>query len=96
MTKNLIIRSYAEQEISDITSWYEERLTGLGKRFLENIDSTLKSILENPLVYHKVYKNYRRALLGKFPYGVYYFIEENNIFVFAVYHEKRDPDFWKK
>ena len=96
MTKNLIIRSYAEQEISDITSWYEERLTGLGKRFLKNLDSTLKSILENPLVYQKVYKNYRRALLGKFPYGVYYFIEENNIFVFAVYHEKRDPDFWKK
>jgi len=37
----------------------------------------------------------RRCLTNRFPYGVLYSIEANEIFILAVMHMHRDPDYWK-
>jgi hypothetical protein len=38
----------------------------------------------------------RRCLVNRFPYGVLYSIESTEIFILAVMHLRRDPDYWKK
>jgi len=95
MKYELIIRSCAEQDIAQAVNWYEENATGLGSRFVLSLDATLHSILRNPEAFPKVYKDIRRALLLRFPYGIFYLIDENKIIVIAVYHEKRNPENWK-
>ena len=96
MTDKLQLLSCAEDDISTSVLWYEKQMNGLGSRFILSIDATIQSIQRNPLLYPKVYKNFRRALTQRFPYGVYYFIERDTIVVVAIFHEKRKPRHWKK
>ncbi|MFQ5632611.1 MAG: hypothetical protein ACE5I1_27905 [bacterium] len=46
-------------------------------------------------MYLKVYKHVRRALLRRFPFGIFYFLDKSSIIVIAVYHGKRDPKSWQ-
>ncbi|MBL1212682.1 MAG: hypothetical protein HND52_04870 [Ignavibacteriae bacterium] len=41
--------------------------------------------------YPKVYKNIRRALIRKFPFGIHYIIENEQVIVIAVFHVSRNP-----
>ena len=95
MNYELIVRSYAEKDITDIVLWYETKLKDLGNRFITSLDATVQSIERNPKIYPKVYKEFRRALLPRFPYGVFYIIENHSIIIFAVLHGKRKPNAWK-
>lgn len=93
MNKHLILRFHpdVEGDLLKIYSWYEEKLVGLGDDFLQIFYSSTKLIMENPLQYSKIYKNYHRYLLRKFPYALYYIIKDNLIIVMGVFHHGRDP-----
>ena len=95
MNYELIVRSDAEKDITEIVLWYETKLKGLGNRFITSLDATFQSIQRNPGIYPKVYKEFRRALLPRFPYGVFYIIENHYIIIFAVINGKRKPNTWK-
>jgi len=53
--------------------------------------STLRSIAEQPLRYPLVRRNARRALMTRFPFGVYFRSGETRIVVMAVMHGSRHP-----
>jgi hypothetical protein len=38
----------------------------------------------------------RRALLRRFPYGVFFEVAETEIVVYAVFHCARDPRAWRR
>ena len=78
-------------DLQEIYSWYEKKMFGLGEDFLQVFYSSIKVIIENPLKYPKIYRNYHRYLLQKFPYALYYIIENNLIIVMGVFHHSRDP-----
>lgn len=65
------VRSKAEQEAREAAQWYEERPPGLGPAFLGIVDSVIASISENPFRFPIVHRDIRRALLNRFPYGVF-------------------------
>jgi len=44
------------------------------------------------LIYKKVYNEFRRCLLKKFPYVIYFQIEENTVIVFGLFHCARNPN----
>ncbi len=48
-----------------------------------------------PLQFAKEYKEVRLAKTERFPYVVYYQITKRFIQVFAILHERRDPEAWK-
>jgi len=96
MKRELIIRPEAELELADAFDWYEERMPGLGSEFLISVDATIHAIARNPLQHAKVHKEIRRALLHRFPYGVFYIVADNRIVVFAFFHAKRNPKRWQK
>ena len=56
----------------------------------------IEKISRSPHLYPVVYKNIRRALVRRFPYGIFYLQHENGIVVLAVFHEKRHPEEWQK
>ncbi len=95
MKYEIIVRSCAENDISDAVAWYEKKVSGLGKRFLSSLDSAIQSISHNPEAFPKVYKEFRRYLLHRFPYSVFYSFDKNRVILFAVFHEKRHPKNWK-
>lgn len=84
----------AEWEMLDAARYYELQATGLGRDFLEKIDSVLKSIAECPESCPAITFNVRRRLIHRFPYGLLYRLESQEIIILAVMHLHRRPDYW--
>lgn len=95
MTPEIHLRSEAELDLADAALWYEGQGSGLGHQFLDEILATFSTITETPLIYQVVYRHTRRALVHRFPFGIYYRIETNAIVVVAVMHGSRNPRHWK-
>ncbi len=96
MKYNLIVRPEAEQDIEEAFGWYEDRISGLGQEFLRSIDAAFAQLSRSPGTYPAIYRNIRRVLIRRFPFGVFYFISEEKIIVLAVLHARRDPRLWEK
>jgi toxin ParE1/3/4 len=89
----LVISSQAEAEVVQAAQWYERERAGLGGDFLAEADVTLRRIASGPLQFPCVRRapEVRRALLARFPYHVWFYLEADGVRVFAVLHAKRDP-----
>ena len=96
MKQNLILRQEAERDLTEAHAWYEERVPGLGSDFLIIVERTLESIEENPAKFPLIYRKVRRALLSRFPYGVFFVWERQRIYVIAVMHTAREPGKWRR
>jgi plasmid stabilization system protein ParE len=92
----LIVRPEAETELGEAFDWYEIRLPGLGSDFLLNVDAAFHGILRNAHQYPVVYGNVRRALIRRFPYQVFFVLEERRVVVLAVFHARRSPKSWRR
>jgi plasmid stabilization system protein ParE len=95
-TYQLLISSDAEEDIKDAVEWYRLAGSGLEDEFIRSLEARLESIRRNPDLYPVVYKSVRRALLRKFPYGVFYFVFGDTVVVLACFHTRRDPKDWQK
>lgn len=72
MTLEVRLRPEAEQDLADAAAWYEEQRKGLGHEFLNEVLTMLSSIAETPVMYPNVYRSTRRAVIHRFPFGVYF------------------------
>ena len=89
------LHAEADEEMRAAASFYELQQAGLGEKFLDRLDEAFQSILANPTAYQTLTDRYRRRLVARFPYSVVYRAEPHRIFVLAVAHWKREPDYWK-
>jgi len=92
----LIIKPLAEEDAKDAANWYNDKKEGLGNEFLLALEASLNAIQRNPNQYQVVYKGLKRALTVRFPYGVFFTVEEDTIYVLAIAHTSRSPKTWKK
>lgn len=91
MTYDLCFLREVEEDVIAGYSWYEEKARGLGEEFLRMFYASAHELSRNALLYQKVYGDFRRRLLRRFPYAIYFRIEENKIIVFGLFHCARDP-----
>lgn len=95
MTLEVRLRPEAERDLADAAGWYELQRRGLGQDFLDEVLTVLAGIAETPLMYPVVHRQARRALIRRFPFAVYFRVEEMAIVVVAVMHGSRHPHRWK-
>lgn len=93
---NVIIRPEAEAEIAEAYDYYETVSQGLGAAFLLAVEACLDGIERSPEMYAAIYKDVRRGLLRRFPYGIFYLVEREDIVVLACFHARRDPKQWQR
>jgi hypothetical protein len=86
----------AELEFVMAIEYYEGCLKGLGNDFALEVYDTIKRIIANPEAWQKLGENIRRSLVNRFPYGVLYVYENNEIIILAIMHLHRNPDYWKE
>jgi plasmid stabilization system protein ParE len=89
-------RPEAESDLSDAAEWYESQQSGLGKHFLDEVLRACRHISENPEMYPILHRRTRRAIIHKFPFGLFYRVEKTGVVVFGVLHASRDPKTWKE
>jgi len=85
----------AEINILNALEWYASQRVGLDDDFLLSLEAELNSILRNPFLYASLHKQTRRALMARFPYAVFFIVEETEILILAVVHQRRKPSVWK-
>jgi toxin ParE1/3/4 len=90
----LSVAREAEQEVLEAAEWYETQSQGLGRAFIDLINQTLKDIVESPLRFPQVYRDIRRALLKRFPFGIFFRLRRDQVRILAVLHQSRDPGRW--
>ena len=85
----------AELEFLEAINYYEDREHGLGYDFAIEVFNTIQNIINYPTAWPIIEEDVRRCLVNRFPYGVIYGIEQDEIFILAVMHLHRHPDYWK-
>ena len=96
MIENVVILPEALDDVVEAYSWYEGRGVGLGDRFLDRVDECIDRIRKNPELFERAYQDYRRAILHRFPYVVFYEYRFDTITVYSVFHSAQDPRKWRK
>ncbi len=95
MIYSIIISPIAEEELVESAKWYNERKKLLGNEFIDEVNLTLKAVKSNPNQFKLVYKDFRMALTKRFPFEIFYSIDEDKILIHHVFHASRNPNIRK-
>ena len=95
MRRSVRLRDEADRDLSAAAAWYEQQREGLGHEFLDEALSTFQRIAEQPSSYPVVHRQTRRALMMRFPFGIYFRMEPAHIVVVAIVHGSRHPHRWQ-
>ena len=85
----------AEAEFHEAIDYYEECESCLGEDFAIEVHTAIHNILTYPETWPTLDGDIRRCLTSRFPYGVVYSVETDGVFILAVMHLHRHPDYWK-
>jgi plasmid stabilization system protein ParE len=96
MAVELIIAPEVELDLTEAHAWYEKRRAGLGEEFLTSVDACLERIRRQPEIYVIVHESYRRALIRRFPFAIFYEYVDEAVTVYSVFHTSRDPEKWRQ
>jgi toxin ParE2 len=84
-------------EIREAAEFYENRVSGLGVDFLNEVDAAMERILSFPEAWGPLGEKYRRCHLRRFPYSMIYSIQnDEEILVVSVFHQSREPRSWRE
>lgn len=86
----------AEQEMLEASLYYQSKASGLGVDFLSEVERAVKSIAESPNTWPILEGELRRRLVRRFPFGILYKVESEEIVVIAVAHLRKKPGYWKE
>jgi plasmid stabilization system protein ParE len=91
------LRPLAAAEAREARAWYEGREQGLGEDFERELRAVLVTIEATPAAFAFIdgSLDIRRALLGRFPYGVFYLVQRDAVVILAVAHLRRAPRYWQ-
>ncbi|MCX7014819.1 MAG: type II toxin-antitoxin system RelE/ParE family toxin [Candidatus Sumerlaeota bacterium] len=85
----------AEDEFIEAAAYYESCEPGLGLDFCREVYTAIQNAIAHPRMWPALEGDVHRCLVHRFPYGIFFSIEPEGIFIVAVMHLRRTPDYWK-
>jgi toxin ParE1/3/4 len=95
MSRNVQFEPEAERELLEAADFYDHERAGLGSEFLDEVDDSIRDIVDAPESYPVVLGLTRKLVLQRFPYLVTYYVREQEIVVTAIAHQRRRPFYWR-
>jgi plasmid stabilization system protein ParE len=94
--RTLRILPDTEEELTEAAAWYERKRTGMGVELIATVDRALEQILDAPLAcaLWREDRPYRRKILTRFPYVVFFRIDGDVVEIVAVANARRRPGYW--
>jgi plasmid stabilization system protein ParE len=86
----IVILPSARDDLAEGFAFYQKQQAGIGIYFLESLFSEIDSLTLYAGIHRKVF-GLHRLLASRFPYAIYYAIDEQTVFVRAVLDCRRDP-----
>jgi hypothetical protein len=86
-------------ELAQAALWYESKSHGLDIELLNEVEAILPLVGSRPCSFPRLQGadrrlEIRRALLGRFPYAMVFFVRPGGVRILAVAHAKRRPGYW--
>jgi plasmid stabilization system protein ParE len=81
----------AEEDIAAAFEWYESKRVGLGAEFVHAVDAILVALLDFPESGEVFHRSTRRRFVGRFPFEIFYRLEDGLLVVVACIYAARDP-----
>ena len=93
MAYKILVSQRALKEIEGAIDYYALHSTDAPIHFIAVLQSAYNTLEINPF-YKVCYKEIRALKLKRFPYSLYYVIDENKkiIHILSCFHNKRSPD----
>ncbi len=88
---NIRILESAKRDLEEGFHFYEYQKKGLGHYFIETLMSDIESLAIFAGIHSVHFSRYHRLLSKRFPFSIYYLIEDNEIRIYAVIDCRRDP-----
>ncbi|OGV81499.1 MAG: plasmid stabilization protein [Lentisphaerae bacterium RIFOXYB12_FULL_65_16] len=85
----------AEVEFLKAIDYYEACEEGLGHDFAVEVYSAVERAARYPKAWPRLDEEVRRCQTERFPYGILYAEAADGVFILAVMHLHRDPDYWR-
>jgi plasmid stabilization system protein ParE len=96
MAARVVFAPEAEFDIAEACAWYESRRIGLGEEFLTSVDACLETISRRPEMCPVVHETFRRSLIRRFPFAIFYEYSGTTVTVYSVFHSSRNPEKWRE
>jgi len=98
MSYEIIIDKDTFNDLEEIIQWHENIRKNLGLELLGEFNILSDLLSTNPQIFKKDYLYFRKALLNRFPYSVFYGIDEDlkQIKIVGIFHTSRNPNESKK
>lgn len=96
MSPLIDFRPEADLDATEAFLWYLDQDETIAADFLAAVNDCVDRILEFPEAHAIVHREVRRALLRRFPYGLFYVLKADRIVVLACFHASRDPREWRE
>lgn len=81
----------AQEDLAQGFAFYEAQEPGVGNYFLESLYSDIDALRLYAGIHRSVFGFYR-LLSKRFPYAIYYSMENETVFVWAVLDCRQDPE----
>lgn len=95
MTFEIRLRKESNNDLRDAFNYYEQIRQGLGQDFLLCFEYSLAKIKRNPMSFKVVYSGLRRIAIKRFPYRIFYLVDDSTIMITAIFHVRRNPESWQ-
>ena len=94
--KPVLIHRDARAELDEAMAFYEASEPGLGLDLQDKVEGAISKIRQNPETWprHKS-TEFRKYLLDRFPYTVFYLDQPAHIWIIAIAHARRKPNYWR-
>ncbi|MEM6821372.1 MAG: type II toxin-antitoxin system RelE/ParE family toxin [Verrucomicrobiota bacterium] len=86
MSWQVSIRKEAEVDLLRAREWYDQIDRELGERSLAEVSVAMQELASDSLIPSLYYRDFRRILLKKFPYKLFYQVIDKRVIVFRVLH----------
>lgn len=85
-------------DLKKAKKWYNKKREKLGDEFKVEVNNEIDYVRKHPKNYQKKYKELRQSLVNRFPYAIFYLVEEDKkrIVIFGVLHTRRNPEIARK
>jgi plasmid stabilization system protein ParE len=89
--KHSRVISAAFADLREAVDWYDLHNFEIGSRLIAEFHVCVQKVTAQPLLYHPVYKEFRRVLLKPFPYLLYFRLDGETVVVMLLLHAARNP-----
>jgi toxin ParE1/3/4 len=81
----------ARSELREAVQYYASEHKGVGAELVAAVRAAIEDILDHPLSGTPYQSGTRRKVLAHFPYAQVYLIEQADVLIVAVAHQRRRP-----